>query len=164
MNRRKKKKQLSKQQEYIFGAIGYIFYMTSMIEYNLVQVIAAERYLQVFDKEDLSYIDVISAKEDSNRTLHELTDGHKMLGKLIDILEKDTSIDGGLIERLRKVADIRGYYAHQFYKEDLYKNYLEKTPLIYRKQLREDVGFIYSVHMEVFGIDKANRALAKRTN
>ena len=38
MNKRIKKKRLSKQLEYIFGAIGYIFYLTSLIEYNLVQI------------------------------------------------------------------------------------------------------------------------------
>ena len=162
MNDRIKKKRLSKQLEYIFGAIGYIFYLTSLIEYNLVQIISAEKYLQVFDKEDISFIDIIAAKEDSNRTLHELTEANKMLGRLITILENNVCIDDELITKLRKVAGIRGYYAHQFYKEDLHKNYLEKTPLRYKKQISKDVEFIYLVHIEVFEIEKQYRALAKK--
>lgn len=70
MNKRIKKKRLSKQLEYIFGAIGYIFYLTSLIEYNLVQIIAAEEYIKVFDQDDISFIDIITAKEDSNKTPH----------------------------------------------------------------------------------------------
>ena len=70
MNKRIKKKRLSKHLEYIFGAIGYVFYLTSLIEYNLVQIIAAEEYLKVFDQEDISFIDIITAKEDNNKTLH----------------------------------------------------------------------------------------------
>lgn len=162
MNKRIKKKQLSKQLEYIFASIGYIFYLTSLIEYNIVQIISAEKYLQVFDKDDISYIDIINAKENSNKTLHELTEDNIMLGRLINILEKDTSIDGELITRLRKAASIRGYYAHQFFKEDLYKKYLEKTPLRYKKQINKDVGFIFSVHRELFEIDEINRIVAKR--
>lgn len=162
MNQGIKKKRLSKQLEYIFGSIGYIFYMTSLIEYNLVQIIAAEEYLKIFDQEDISFIDIVSAKEDSNKTLHKLTDENKMLGKLITLLDKIPNIDKGLINDLRKVADIRGYYAHRFYKEDLYKNYLEKTPLVYKKRINNDVSFIYEVLNEVIEIDKTYRMVAKR--
>lgn len=162
MEDRAKEKRLSKQIEHIFASIGYIFYLTSLIEYNLVQIISAEKYLQVFDKDDITLIDIIAAKKDSNQTLHKLTDENKMLGKLITLLEKDTTIDRALIVRLRKVADIRGYYAHKFYKEDLYNNYLEKTPLRYKKQISKDIDFIFSVHNEVFEIDKTNRMVVKR--
>ena len=162
MNKRIKKKRLSKQLEYIFGAIGYIFYLTSLIEYNLVQILAAEEYLKVFDKEDISFLDIITAKEDSNRTLHRLTEENKMLGKLITLLEKVPSIDENLITNLRKVSEVRGYYAHQFYKEDLYKNYLEKTPLVYKKRIGNDINFIFEVHNEVVEIDKTYRMVAKR--
>ena len=98
------------------------FYLTSLIEYNLVQLIAAEKYLQVFEKEDISYIDIIKAKKDSNKTLHDLTDENRMLGRLITLLEKTQSAkDPALISDLRVVAEIRGYYAHEFFKEDLKK-------------------------------------------
>lgn len=162
MNKRIKKKRLSKQLEYIFGAIGYIFYLTSLIEYNLVQIIAAEEYLKVFDQEDISFIDIITAKEDSNKTLHKLTDENKMLGKLITLLEKIPSIDTELIDDLRKVSEIRGYYAHKFYKDDLYKNYLEKNPLVYKKSISKDINFIFEVHNEVVEIDETYRMVAKR--
>ena len=162
MNKRIKKKRLSKQLEYIFGAIGYIFYLTSLIEYNLVQIIAAEEYLKVFDQEDISFIDIITAKEDSNKTLHKLTDENKMLGKLITLLEKIPSINIELIDDLRKVSEIRGYYAHKFYKDDLYKNYLEKNPLVYKKKINKDISFIFEVHNEVVEIDEAYRMVAKR--
>lgn len=162
MNKRIKKKRLSKQLEYIFGAIGYIFYLTSLIEYNLVQIIAAEEYLKVFDQEDISFIDIITAKEDSNKTLHKLTDENKMLGKLITLLEKIPSIDIELIDKLRKVSEIRGYYAHKFYRDDLYKNYLEKNPLVYKKRINKDINFIFEVHNEVVEIDETYRMVAKR--
>ena len=162
MNKRIKKKVLSKQLEYIFGAIGYIFYLTSLIEYNLVQIISAEEYLKVFDKEDISIIDIITAKEDSNRTLHKLTEENKMLGKLITILEKNICIDNELINDLRKVSEIRGFYAHKFYKEDLYKNYLEKTPLAYKKRINSDISFIFEVHNVIADIAETYKKVAKR--
>ena len=162
MNKRIKKKVLLKQLEYIFGAIGYIFYLTSLIEYNLVQIISAEEYLKVFDKEDISIIDIITAKEDSNRTLHKLTEENKMLGKLITILEKNICIDNELINDLRKVSEIRGFYAHKFYKEDLYKNYLEKTPLAYKKRINSDISFIFEVHNVIADIAETYKKVAKR--
>ena len=162
MNKRIKKKRLSKQLEYIFGVIGYIFYLTSLIEYNLVQIIAAEEYLKVFDLDDISFIDIITAKEDSNKTLHKLTDENKMLGKLITLIEKMPSIDNELIDKLRKVSEIRGFYAHKFYKDDLYKNYLEKNPLVYKKKINKDISFIFEVHNEVVEIDETYRMVAKR--
>ena len=163
MNKRIKKKRLSKQLEYIFGAIGYIFYLTSLIEYNLVQIIAAEEYLKVFDQDDISFIDIITAKEDSNKTLHKLADENKMLGKLITLLEKIPCIDTELIDKLRKVSEIRGYYAHKFYKDDLFKNYLEKNPLVYKKGIGKDINFIFEVHNEVAEIDEAYRMVAKKS-
>ena len=124
--------------------------------------IVAIYWLFVFDKEDISIIDIIAAKEDSNRTLHELTKQNKMLGKLITLLEKNTSPDEELINDLRKVSEIRGYYAHKFYKENLYKNYLEKTPLVYKKIINNDVSFIYEVHNAVADIAETYRKVAKR--
>ena len=162
MNKRIKKKRLSKQLEYIFGAIGYIFYLTSLIEYNLVQIIAAEEYLKVFDQDDISFIDIITAKEDSNKTLHKLTDENKMLGKLITLIEKIPTIDIELIDKLRKVSEIRGYYAHKFYKDDLYKNYFEKNPLFYKKRINKDISFIFEVHNEIVEIDETYRMFTKR--
>lgn len=162
MNKRIKKKRLSKQLEYIFGAVGYVFYLTSLIEYNLVQIISAEKYLQVFDTNDLTLIDIINAKEESNKTLSDLTNENRMLGKLITLLEKTNNFDERLISSLRKVADIRGYYAHQFYKDDLKSNYLETNPIKYKKGLNNDIDFIFSVHLEVFQIDEENRIVAKR--
>ena len=163
MNDRIKKKRLSKQLEYIFGAIGYIFYLTSLIEYNLIQIIASEKYLCVFDNDDITIQDIIAAKEDSNNTLHKLTDDKFMLGELIRLLEKAKIVEDDFINDLRKVADIRGYYAHQFYKDDLYTGYLEKTPFVYKKKINNDIDFIFSIHNIVFEIAEENRTVAKRT-
>ena len=117
----------------------------------------------MFDKEDISIIDIITAKEDSNRTLHKLTEENKMLGKLITLLEKNVSPpDKDLLNDLRKVSEIRGFYAHKFYKEDLYKNYLEKTPLVYKKKINNDVSFIYEVHNAIVDISETYRKVAKR--
>ena len=161
MKTRKKEKRLGRQLEYIFAAIGYIFYLTSLIEYNLVQIIASEKYLKVFDKDDFSIVDILLAKKESNDTLHKLTDENIMLGRLIDLLKKHDAVDDDLIEDLRKVSRTRGYYAHQFYKDDLYKRHLEKTPLVYKKKINSDVGFIYSIHQVVFQIAEDNRAIAR---
>ena len=162
MGNRKKKKRLSKNLEHIFASIGYLIYLTSLVEYNLVQIISAEQYLQVFDKEDASFIDILKAKEASNETLHKLTKDNKMLGKLITLLEKTDNFTTELIENLRKVADIRGYYAHQFCKDDLKHNYLEKNPLIYKKRIASDIGFIYEINACLIAIDRENRLVVSK--
>lgn len=162
MQGKKQNKQLSKQIEYILGSIGYIFYLTSLIEYNLIQIIAAEKYLQVFDKDDIDYIDIINAKEESNRTLHQLSKDNLMLGNLITFLERNTNIDKNLISDLRTVSTIRGYYAHRFFKEDLFEKHLETDPLFYKTKINNDVSFIYKVHSETVEIDKDNRYIANK--
>lgn len=160
MNNRIKSKRLSKQLEYILGSIGYIFYLTSLIEYNLVQIVSAEKYLKVFDKDDISFIDIVSAKEESNNTLHELANSNVMLGSLISLLEKTDFVEESFILDLRKVATIRGYYAHRFFKEDLFKKHLEKNPLVYKQKIRKDISFIFSVHETVFAIEQQERYVA----
>lgn len=162
MKNRKAEKRLSRQIEKIFASIGYIFYLTSLIEYNLVQIISSEKYLKVFDKDDISLDDINAAKEESNETLHKLTDDNIMLGRLIDLLEKYDIVKEDLINDLRKVSHVRGYYAHKFYKDDLYKRYLEKTPLAYKKMVESDIDFIFTIHLEIFDIAEENRALAMR--
>ena len=114
----------------------------------------------MFDKQDITYIDIINAKEESNRTLHKLSKDNMMLGNLITFLEKNTNVDRELISELRKVSDLRGYYAHKFYKEDLYGNHLEKDPLFYKKKINEDVRFVYKVHQKTVKIDEENRYVA----
>ena len=102
------------------------------------------------------------AKIKSNEVLHKLTDESKMLGALISILEKNVNIDKEFISDLRRVADIRGYYAHRFFKEDLYTGHLDDDPLYYKAKISEDVGFIYSVHCQLFEVDEENRYLVNK--
>lgn len=161
MNKRIKKKLLSKQQQYVYGAIGFVFHLTSLIEYNLIQIIAGEKYLSVFDKEEFSFEDIENAMIDSNKELHNLSNSKNMLGKLIDKIESVNVFDKDFINDLRKASQIRGYYAHQFFKDDLYKGYMEKDPLRYKKRMSDDIGFLYQLNYGLTDMDKENRKLAR---
>lgn len=161
MNKRIKKKVLTKQQQYIYGAIGFILHISSLIEYNLIQLIAAEKYLSVFDKDNISFDDIELARNESNGELHSLSNSKKMMGKLIGKLESTNVFEVGFIEDLRKASNIRGYYAHQFYKDDLCSRLLEKHPLKYKRKINEDVGFLYQLNSVLVEMDKDNRRLVK---
>lgn len=161
MNKRIKKKLLSKQQQYIYGAIGFILHLSSLIEYNLIQLISAEKYLSVFDKETFTLEDIEEAKNNSDEELHKLTNGKNMLGKLIDKIESTNIFDESFINGLRRASEIRNYYAHRFFKEDLYSKYMDNCPLIYKKQINEDVGFLYHINIILVDMDKENRRLVQ---
>ena len=150
--------------EHIWASVGYIIHITSLIEYNLINLIAGDTYLQVFDKDSFNLEDIKSAAKSSNDVLHDLSNSKSMLGKLIGILKKNHPIfDESFLNDLSKVSDIRGYYAHQFFKEDLWNRYLETNPYKYRKKLREDVGFVLMIHYQVLDIDRRFRELAKKS-
>ena len=80
--------KFSKQLEHILGSIGYIFYLTSLIEYNLIQILSGEKYLKVLDNENITIKDINSGAEESNKTLHELKSRKLMLGGLIKLVKK----------------------------------------------------------------------------
>lgn len=72
-----------------------------------------------------------------------------MLGRLIEQLNKyHLYKDSDLVEKLRKVSRIRGYYAHEFFKRDLYARHLENDPLFYKPQIMEDIDFLYTFNNE----------------
>lgn len=162
MNKRIKKKLLSKQTQYVYGAIGFIIHLSSLIEYNLLQLLAAEKFLSVFDNKDFTYEEVIMGIKDSNSVFHNLSRKERMLGKLIDKLEDTKSFDFAFIEELRKASYIRGYYAHQFFKDDLYKSYMENCPLRYKKRINDDIEFLYQLNCALVQMDKDNRKLVRK--
>lgn len=160
MNKRTKKKSVKKQVQYVWQSIGYLLHLTSLIEYNLINIIAGEKYLSLFDNDEIDLEDILNAKLISNQTLHTLSSKKSMLGKLIYLIEEQGILDQYLIEDLKKVSDLRGYYAHQFFKDDLRKDNLSKNPSCYFHKLRTDIEFIYNIHCEILAIDKEYRRIS----
>ena len=142
----KRKKDL----EYIWGSVGYIIHLSSMIEQNTMLLISGEEILKEFDKDDMSAFDIVSAISESNKMFRDNSSKKKMLGKLLEQLEKYELFNGHrLIDDLRTASRIRGYYAHEFFKNDLYEKHLENDPLIYKPQLQEDVDFMHRLNEEL---------------
>ena len=139
-----------KDLEYIWGSVGYIIHLSSMIEQNTVLLISGEEILREFDKDDLSSIDILSAISKSNEKFRKNSSTKMMLGKLIEQLKKYELFNGDrLIDDLRIASQIRGYYAHEFFKKDLYEKHLENDPLFYKPQLQEDIDFMYRLNEEL---------------
>lgn len=149
--RRKHKKDL----EYIWGSIGYIMHICSMIEQNVKLLISGEELMHHFDKENVSILDFIEAVDTSNKMFRGNTENKVMLGRLIKQLEKYKLYnDSSLIDDLRKASEIRGYYAHEFFKKDLYLKHLESNPRFYEPKLREDIGYLFELNIDLLDIVK----------
>lgn len=147
--------------EYIWGSIGFIIHLSSLIEHNVKLLISGEELLQIFDNENISILDLLNAKEESNKKYKENDENRLMLGKLIDHLNKyNLYKDSDLVEKLRKVSRIRGYYAHEFFKRDLYVKHLESDPLFYKHQIMEDIDFLYTLNNELLETIKEYKKLS----
>lgn len=53
-----------KDLEYIWGSIGFIIHLSSLIEHNVKLLISGEELLQIFDNENISIFDLLNAKEE----------------------------------------------------------------------------------------------------
>lgn len=159
-NSYKMKIKHKKDLEYIWGSIGFIIHLSSLIEHNVKLLISGEELLQIFDNENISILDLVNAKEESNKKYKENDENRVMLGMLIKQLNKyDLYKDSDLIEKLWKVSNIRGYYALEFLKRDLYAKHLESDPLFYKHQIMEDIDFLYTLNNELLETIKEYKKL-----
>ncbi len=157
------KRNKQKDIEFIWQSVGYIIHLSCMIEQNVKLLISGEEFLKEFDEEEINILDLLKAKNKSNELLHKNTDEKKMLGKLIDQLEKYKLYKGSeLIKDLRKASGIRGFYAHEFFKNDLKARHLETDPLYYKEQIQNDVSFLYELNEELTTLVSKYKELAKK--
>lgn len=123
---------------------------------------SGEKYLKVLDNENVTIKDINSGAEESNKTLHELRSRKLMLGGLIKLLKKEDIFEDNFLADLQKVSEIRGYYAHQFFKDDLYSLHLENDPLYYEEKINNEIDFIYRVHEDIYETEQQYREIAEK--
>lgn len=156
-------KKIEKELEYIWGSVGRIIHLSSMIEQNTMLLISGEEILKELDKDDVSSFGILTAISESNKKFRKNSSKKIMLGKLIEQLEKYKLFNGDrLIDDLRKASQIRGYYAHEFFKKDLYKKHLENDPFFYKQQLEEDVIFMRQLNEELVSCVKEYQELCNK--
>ena len=72
----------------------------------------------------------------------------------------DNVFNKEMIDLLDTIKNKRNYYAHQFFKEDLFTKITETNPSYYFKKMREDIGLFKTVNDLLVDIDKGYRLAA----
>ena len=159
MNKRQSKKKLKRDLNSLWARVGFIMQLSQMIEYNLLNILAGNKYLDGI--EELSIYDFNGydkAAKDSNDVLK--YNNESTLGKLLNKAVKEGIFTDNFIKVLEKVVEKRNYYTHQFFKDQLDKNVLESNPSHYFKDMSETISLSYEVNKALLEIDKDYRDAA----
>ena len=159
MNKRQQQKKYIRDLRGLWERIGFIMHLSQMIEYNLLNILAGHKYIESI--EGLSIYDFVNynnAAKESNEALHK--NNRKDLKKLLDRAIADNVFNKEMIDLLDTIKNKRNYYAHQFFKEDLFTKITETNPSYYFKKMKEDIGLFKTVNDLLVDIDKGYRLAA----
>jgi shikimate kinase len=129
------------ETELLYGRVGMVIAFSQMIEYNLAEIQAYRKVLALFDgngqvkKEAFDQVqkeaNVLWAK-----SLFETLGQNIAQIKRAGIFKEDPK----KIDELEAVLKERNYFAHQFFKEDVVKPFIEENIAKVLERLLNDVG------------------------
>ena len=147
--------------EKIWGSVGFIMHLSQLIEYNLVNIIAGYKFLKDVDaQKQMSFDEYKKRAIASNKILNNLgTD--KTMGQVVGAAKDAHIFDEELTKRIDAIKERRDYYAHTFFKEQLFTKDMENNPDILLDMLVEDIGELNSINSQLLEIDQKQREEAK---
>ena len=159
MNKRQSKKKLKRDLNGLWARLGFIIQLSQMIEYNLLNILAGDKYLEGIEELSLYDFDGYSkATKDSNDVLKD--NKESTLGKLLNKAVKEGIFNDEFVKLLEDVVEKRNYYTHQFFKDQLGSNILETNPSYFYKNMSETISLFYEVNNTLLEIDKNYRRVA----
>lgn len=148
--------------EKIWGSVGFIMHLSQLIEYNIVNIIAGHKFLKDAKAQKSMNIEEYERKAiASNKILHNLS-YKKTMGTVINAAKDIQLFDEELTNKLDAIKEKRDYYAHIFFKEQLFTKDMENDPDILLDQLSQDVNDLKEVNDRLLEIDAKQRKEAKR--
>lgn len=147
----------------MYARIGHIFHIVQMVEYNIANVLAIERYIKIFNK-PVTKEKYLRIKEKINQKFLEYKKltfgGLNNLAKNSKFLE---DVDFNTLEECKKYRD---YLAHQCFKEKLMKNELNTIDdadafVDELNKFEEKIAYINEEVLEVFKKCKSMEAVFK---
>lgn len=131
-----------------------------MIEYNIVNIIAGNKFLKDLDlQKAMTFEEYELRAVKSNKILHNLSDG-KTMGQVVSAAKCANLFSDYLASEIDRIKARRDYYAHTFYKEILFTNDFEANPSKLIKQLDKDISDFCAVNEKLLAIDRGQRKLA----
>lgn len=150
-----------KKLEKIWGSVGFIMHLSQLIEYNIVNIIAGHKFLQDIDvQKGISIEKYIQRANASNKKLHNLSD-KKTMGDVVNAAKDVNLFEADLVNKIDHVKSRRDYYAHTFFKEQLFSKDMENNPNILLDMLSQDINEMASLNDQLLAIDIKQREQAK---
>lgn len=148
--------------ERIWGSVGFIMHLSQLIEYNIVNIIAGHKFLKDVKAQKSMNIEEYERKAiASNKILRNLS-YKKTMGNVINAAKDIHLFDEELTNKLDAIKEKRDYYAHIFFKEQLFTKDMENNPNILLDQLSQDVNDLKEINDKLLEIDAKQRQKAKR--
>lgn len=146
----------------IWGSVGFIMHLSQLIEYNIVNIIAGHKFLKDVKAQKSMNIEEYERKAiASNKILRNLS-YKKTMGTVINAAKDIHLFDEELTNKLDAIKEKRDYYAHIFFKEQLFTKDMENNPDILLDQLSQDVNDLKEINDRLLKIDAKQREEAKR--
>ena len=148
--------------EKIWGSVGFIMHLSQLIEYNIVNIIAGHKFLKDVKAQKSMNIEEYERKAmSSNKILHNLS-YKKTMGNVINAAKDIQLFDEELTNKLDAIKEKRDYYAHIFFKEQLFTKDMENDSDILLDRLSQDVNDLKEINDRLMEIDAKQREEAKK--
>ena len=149
-------KKIKKQLVHLWGKVGFIVHLSQMVEYNLANILAFDEILREFETTDSMFV------FEYNKLAKQANEWYEKLSKMTmgSVLKRARKIKFFTTESeelLEKAIEKRNFVVHNFFKEDLKENYLEKNPQIYYADLEETIELLGEINESLVSIFKEQK-------
>ena len=131
-----------------------------MIEYNLANILALNDVLSAFDETESMYVfeynELVEKTEEWYKKIDKLE-----LGKLLNDHKKYKSyqkitkiLTEPIINKLNQIREVRNFFVHNFFKEDLMTKEFQNNPKQFITRLQDLVGRMNAANEELVSIFK----------
>ena len=146
----------------IWGSVGFVMHLAQLIEYNIVNIIAGNKFLKdITNKKNITIDEYEKRAYRSNKILHNLS-YNKTMGDVVYAAKDAKLFDDEIAQRIDLIKSKRDYYAHTFFKEQLFSKDMENNPDQLLEQLKIYIEEMNNMNTILIEIDKKQREEAKR--
>ncbi len=147
----------------LWGKVGFIVHLSQMVEYNLANILSADKLLREFEKRDSMYvIEYNKFAEKSNELYLKLS--AKPFGSILNQAENVKFFTEDGLKLLREACNKRNYIVHHLFRDDLKSKHLENDPQFYFEELETTIGLLHQVNEELIKIFERQKQEFKLIN
>ena len=160
MNKRLRKKTYEYRLVVFYSKIGEIANLSSMIEYNLIQIISEKTLLGSLDGKESVYLHELNQFIKDANVKYKSMNEYSVLKDLINDAFGSYGLSLELKDILHNARKKRNYYIHDLFQEDLMgKKWIFTKPDYYFREMNRFIEELHKLNSILVSIDYNNREI-----